>query len=62
MTYRKAIYVLENIDIHTSEEIGLAIHKILSMTTINAVKKDTLLNAIRYLFGKCYEVVEGGAE
>lgn len=62
MTYRKAIDVIENLDKHTDEEIGYAIHRILSMTTIMAVKKDSLLKVVRYLFDKCYEVEEGGAE
>lgn len=56
MTYGKAINVIENLDKHTDEEIGLAIYTILNMTTIMAVKKDSLLNVVRYLFAKCYDV------
>lgn len=62
MKYGKAIEILENLDKHTDEEIGLAIHRILCMASIMAVKKDTLLNVVRYLFDKCYEIAEGGAE
>jgi hypothetical protein len=58
MSYGTAIYIIENLDKHTDEEIALAIYKILNMTTIMAVKKDSLLNVVRYLFNKCYEVEE----
>lgn len=60
MTYHMAIEIIENLDKHSGEEIGLAIYKILNMTTIMAVKKDSLLNVVRYLFDKCYEVEKGG--
>ena len=56
MSYGTAIYIIENLDKHTDEEIGLAIHKILNMVTIMAVKKDSLLNVVRFLFDKCYKV------
>lgn len=60
MTYHMAIEIIENLDKHSDEEIGLAIYKILNMATIMAVKKDSLLNVVRYLFDKCYEVEKGG--
>lgn len=56
MTYGKAINTIEHIEEHTDDEIALAIYRILNMTTIMAVKKDSLLNVVRYLFDKCYEV------
>ena len=62
MKYGTAISIVENLDKHTDEEIGLAIYTILNMTTIMAVKKDTLLNVVRHLFHKCYEVKKEGAE
>ena len=62
MTYGKAIDTIEHIEEHTDEEIALAIYRILNMTTIMAVKKDSLLNVVGYLFDKCYEVEKGGAE
>ena len=62
MKYRTAIEIIENLDKHTDEEIGLAIYTIINMTTIMAVKKDSLLDVVRYLFDKCYEVEKGGAE
>ena len=62
MTYHMAIEIVENLDKHTDEKIGLAIYKILNMATIMAVKKDSLLNVVRYLFDKCYEVEKGGGE
>lgn len=58
MNYSKAISVIENLDKHTDEEIGAAIHSILGMATIMAVKKDSLVNVIRYLFDKCFVVEE----
>ena len=58
MSYGMAIEIIENLDKHTDKEIALAIYKILNMVTIMAVKKDSLLNVVRYLFNKCYEVEE----
>ena len=62
MKYGTAISIIENLDKHNENEIGLAIHTILNMKTIMAVKKDSLLNVIRYLFDKCYEIEEGGVD
>ena len=62
MRYGKAIEIIENLDKHTDEEIGMAIYTILNMTTIMAIKKANLVNVVRYLFNKCYEVEEEGAE
>lgn len=62
MRYGKAIEIIENLDKYTDEEIGMAIYTILNMTTIMAVKKANLVNVVRYLFGKCYEVEKEGAE
>lgn len=56
MRYGMAIDIIENLEEHTDEEIALAIHTILNMATIMAVKKDSLLGVVRYLFDKCYEV------
>lgn len=58
MSYGRAIEIIENLDKHTDEEIAVAIYKILNMVTIMAVKKDSLLNVVRYLFDKLYEVEE----
>ena len=60
MTYGTAINIIENLEKHTAEEIGLAIYTILNMKSIMAVKKDSLLNVVSYLFDKCYEVEKGG--
>lgn len=62
MKYGYAIEIIENLDKHTDDEIILAIYTILNMATIMAVKKDSLLNVIRWLFNKFYEVEIGGAE
>ena len=56
MKYGTAIYIIENLDKHTDEEIALAIYTILNMATIMAVKKDSLLSVVRYLFDKVYDV------
>ena len=58
MKYGYAIEIIENLDKHTDDEIILAIYTILNMVTIMAVKKDSLLNVIRWLFNKFYEVTE----
>ena len=62
MKYYEAIKIVENLEMYTEDEIGCAIHKIINMTTINAVNKNTLLNIVKYLFDKCYEVVMDGGE
>ena len=67
MTYTTAILICDNIDKETvrgtkntivlDDDTRLrAIEKILSMATINAVKKDTLLKVIRWFFDNCVEV------
>lgn len=61
MNYTKAIDVVEDLENYTDGEIAHAIYKILSMKTIMAVKKDTLLKCVRHLFYKCYTVEEEGA-
>lgn len=62
MTYLRAIRILENLNTEDEEldclVVGEAIQKILSMATINAVKKDTLLNALRWCFPMIWEVSE----
>ena len=59
MSYTEAIFVCDHIDMQTMEiddEMRLkAIEKILSMATINAVKKDTLLKVIRWFWDNCVE-------
>ena len=60
MSYMEAIFICENIDKQDleidDEQRIIAIEKILSMATINAVKKDTLLKVIRWFFDNCVEV------
>lgn len=56
MKYAEAIRISENPNAYTADEVGTAIAVILGMCTINAVKKENLLNLIRYLFDMCYEV------
>ena len=58
MTYLEAICTCDHID---SESVSLdeklsAVEKILSMATINAVKKDTLLKIVRWFYDNCVEV------
>ena len=57
MTYGKAIAICADIENpeYTDEERGLAIHKIMSMETINAVTKDTLMKAIRWMWNQLFE-------
>ena len=56
MKYAEAIRISENPNDYTAEEVGTAIAFILGMCTINAVKKENLLNLVRYMFDMCYEV------
>lgn len=66
MTYLEAIVICKKLN--TEEEeldclvVGEAVQKILSMETINAVNKDTLLNIVRWCFPMIWEEVpaEGG--
>lgn len=66
MSYAEAIVICDHIgeqtiggrEIDTGTKLS-AVEKILSMTTINAVKKDTLLNVIRWFWDNCVETVEG---
>ena len=60
MSYGKAIDILENSDNYgnSKEDIQLvasAIHKMLNMTTINAVSKLALINAVEWLYNRAFE-------
>lgn len=61
MTYLEAIVICKKLN--TEEEeldclvVGEAVQKILSMETINAVNKDTLLNIVRWCFPMSWEEV-----
>ena len=55
MSYEEAISVIKNSNENTEEQVMCsAIHKIMSMETINAVTKDVLKKAVKYLFDKRY--------
>lgn len=51
MNYGQAIEILDNFEDGgwTEDDVMKAIDKILSMATINAVRKDLLLKALRFL-------------
>ena len=57
MSYIEAIMICDTIDDpgRDTETKLRAIEKILSMETINAVKKDTLLKVIRWFWDNCVE-------
>lgn len=63
MRYAEAIMICDKIDldriggreIDTDTKLD-AIQKILSMETINAVKKETLVKVIRWFWNNCVEV------
>ena len=61
MTYLEAIVICKKLN--TEEEeldclvVGEAVQKILSMATINAVNKETLLNIVRWCFPMIWEEV-----
>lgn len=63
MRYAEAIMICNEIDLDSiggreiDTDIKLdAIQKILSMETINAVKKETLVKVIRWFWNNCVEV------
>lgn len=60
MRYLEAIMICDTIDDpdRDTETKLRAIEKILSMETINAVKKDTLLKVIRWFWDNCVEAVD----
>lgn len=67
MRYAEAIMICNKIDLDSigGREIDTdtkldAIHKILSMETINAVKKETLVKVIRWFWNNCVDVEENG--
>lgn len=63
MTYVEAIKICSGLNTENEElddlVIGEAVQKILSMETINAVTKDTLLNIVRYCFPMIWQI-DGG--
>ena len=65
MTYVEAIKICSGLNTENEElddlVIGEAVQKILSMETINAVTKDTLLNIVRYCFPMIWQV-DGGVD
>ena len=65
MRYAEAIMICNKIDLDSigGREIDTdtkldAIQKILSMETINAVKKETLVKVIRWFWNNCVDVEE----
>lgn len=48
---------IEN-DKYTDEEKALAIYEIMNWATHNSVTKDKMLDVIKWLFNKCYEVTK----
>lgn len=59
MTYLRAIRICTELNTDKEEldclVVGEAVQKILSMATINAVKKDVLLNIVRWCFPMIWE-------
>ena len=67
MRYAEAIMICNKIDLDSigGREIDTdtkldAIQKILSMETINAVKKETLVKVIRWFWNNCVDVEANG--
>lgn len=55
MTYGEAIHICQHLADYSENEIILAVEKILSMETINAVPKHTLRNIVQWFFDNCVE-------
>ena len=62
MTYGHAIAVIKSLNSPDPEadvmEKAEAIHKILSMETINSVTKQDLLRCVKWLWNRCFELEE----
>ena len=51
-----AIFYQLNSDKYTEEEKALAIYEVMNMPTHNGIKKDVMLEAIKWLFDKAFEI------
>lgn len=62
MRIGKACFIFENLDSEefTDQEKALAVYMVMNMPTHMSIKKDSMINAIKWLFDKCYDVTVGG--
>lgn len=60
MSVSKAMIIFTNINSNafTDEQKAIAIHQVVNMATHNAIKKDDMLEVIRFLWDKLYEIEE----
>lgn len=63
MDIKRAIVIFNNIqsDLFTDEEKATAIYEVMNMPTHMSIKKETVFNALKWLWYSAYEF-EGGAE
>lgn len=60
MNIGKAVAIFEQLDSdkYSDEEKAIAIYEVMNMSTHNSVTKANMLEAIKWLFDKCYEIME----
>lgn len=63
MDIKRAIVIFNNISsqLFTDEEKVIAIYQVMNMPTHMSIKKETVLNALKWLWHSAYEL-KGGAE
>lgn len=62
MEFAEARQIFKNIknDKYTDEEKGAAIYRIIRAETINNISKGEIMNVVRWLFFRCFEIdIEG---
>lgn len=62
MEFAEARQIFKNIksDKYTDEEKGAAIYRIIRAETINCISKGEIMNVVRWLFFRCFEIdIEG---
>lgn len=64
MDIGKAMAIFHNInsDKYSDNEKAMAIYRVMHMETHNAVTKESMLEVIRWLWDRQYELVEGEAD
>ncbi len=58
MNIKKAIEIFSNISLnqYTDEEKVIAIYQVMNMATHMSIKKETILNALKWLWHSAYEI------
>lgn len=65
MEFAEARQIFRNIksDKYTDEEKGAAIYRIIRAETINSISKGEIMNVVRWMFFRCFDLeIEGQQE